>query len=48
MLYRLTMLVCEATLCAFKVVDTTRRKLRQDYPALHGTSAAHDWRDAER
>lgn len=48
MLSRLTMVVLEAVLCTFKIVDTTRRRLRQDYPSLHGTSAAHDWRDAER
>jgi hypothetical protein len=36
MLYRLTIVVVEAVLCFFKIIDATKRQIRNDYPALHG------------
>lgn len=36
MLYRLGFMLLEALLCSVRLVDTTRRRLRQDYPAMHG------------
>lgn len=36
MFTRLFMVTIEATLCAFGIVDSTRRKLRQEYTPRHG------------
>jgi hypothetical protein len=36
MLYQLTRIIIEWFLWAVGIVDTTKRKLAQDYPALHG------------
>lgn len=36
MLYRLGFMFLEALLCSVRLVDTTRRALARDYPALHG------------
>ena len=36
MFYRLAFMLLEALLASLRLVDTTRRRLRQDYPAMHG------------
>jgi hypothetical protein len=35
-MYRLAFMFCEWVLWVVGAVDTTRRRLRQDYPSLHG------------
>lgn len=35
-MYQLAFAFCEFVLWLFGVVDTTRRQLAQDYPAMHG------------
>lgn len=36
MFTRLLIFIIEGVLCFFRIVDTTKREIARDYPALHG------------